>query len=324
MTIELIGAAGWTLENKTFYEKELLVREVPNFVYVGHGIKKPLPRNGSNNLEWRRLERPSAATTALTEGTPPAVTQTTWSNVAATVSQYGAWNQVSDVAIQQSIDDVIPELTMMWGEHMRDSLDRIARDILVAGTNVSYADSATSRGALTVGNILDEVELRTLRRLLKRRNATPMRSGPYRGKFVYIDHPDAFYDLLSDTTIQNVLQNAGSRGGANPYFTGDQFDYLGIAMLETTNTPAVSGGGLSLAAAVHIFQGIMFGDQAYGESEFGFDTMEIIVKPVGSGGTSDPLNQHGTTGWKAAYTAAITNQNFIQRLEHANSANATP
>lgn len=322
MAIELLGVNGWTNENKTFYEKQLLMRALPAFHYIGYGRKKAIPRRGGNSLEWRRLERPVAATSALTEGTPPAVTQTTWANVVATVSQYGAYVQVSDVAMQQSIDDVVGEHIDMFGEHMADSLDRVARAVLVSGTNVQYADSATSRGALTTGNRLDEAEIRNALRNLKRRNAKPLRS--LGGKFAMITAPDATYDMMSDTTVQSVLQNAGVRGDSNPYFSGEQFDYLGVRIFETTNVPVVSGGGLSLAAAVHIFQTMMIGEEFYGESEFGFDTMEIVVKAVGSGGTSDPLNQFGTIGWKAAYTAEILNNAFGQRIEHATSANALP
>lgn len=322
MTIELLGVNGWTVENKTFYEKRLLMRALPAFHYVGFGRKKAIPRRGGNSIEWRRLERPTAATTALTEGTPPTETQTTWANVVATVSQYGAYVKVSDVAMNQSIDDVMSEHVEMFGEHMSDSLDRIARAVLVGGTSVQYADAATSRGALTTGNRLDEAEIRTALRNMKRRDAKPLRS--LGGKYALITHPDAIYDLLSDTVIQSVLQNAGVRGDSNPYFSGDQFDYLGVRILETTNVPVISGGGLSLAAAVHVFQTMMIGEEFYGESEFGFDTMEIVVKPVGSGGTSDPLNQFGTIGWKAAYTAKILNQNFGQRIEHGTSANALP
>lgn len=322
MTIELLGVNGWTVENKTFYEKDLLMRVTPAFHYVGYGKKRAIPRRGGNSIEWRRLERPTAATSALTEGTPPAETQTTWSNVVATISQYGAYVKVSDVAMNQSIDDVMSEHVEMFGEHMADSLDRIARAVIVGGTNVQYADSATSRGALTTGNRLDEAEVRAARRALLRRNAKPLRS--IGGKFALITNFDAEYDLMSDTTIQSVLQNAGARGTSNPYFTGDQFDYLGVRILTTTNVPVVSGGGLSLAAAVHVFQSMMIGEEFYGESEFGFDTMEIVVKPVGSGGTSDPLNQFGTIGWKAAYTARILNNAFGQRIEHATSLNQLP
>lgn len=322
MTIERLGVNGFTLEMKTFYEKKLLMRATRAPAYMGWGLQKTLPLRGSHNLEWRRLERPTATTTALNEGTPGTETQTTFVNVVATVSQYGAYSKLSEIAIRQSIDDVIPEHVEMYGEHMKESIETVIRNVLVGGTNVQYADSAVTRTALTTGNRLDEAEVRTARRNLQRRDARPIAKAG--NKFVLITHHDALYDLMSDTTIQNVLQNAGVRGDANPYFSGEQFDYLGIRIVPTTNVRAVSGGGLSLAAAVHVFQSIMLAEEAYGEVKYSTETMDIIVKPVGSGGTSDPLNQFGTVGWKAAIGVAILNDAFIQRIEHSTSFNALP
>lgn len=169
---------------------------------------------------------------------------------------------------------------------------------------------------------MDEAEIRTGLRNLKRRNAKPLAA--LGGKYGLIVNPDQIYDVMSDTTIQNVLQNAGARGSSNPYFTGENFDYLGVRMLETTNVRVISGAGLSLAAAVHIFLSVMIGEEAYGESEYSEHTAEIIVKPVGSSGAMDPLNQWGTIGWKTSYQAVILNQSFIQRIETATSANALP
>lgn len=145
MTIELLGVAGWTVENKQFYEKKLLMRAVPKFVHAGLGRKKALPRRAGNSLEWRVLNRPAASTTALTEGTAGAEIQTTWSSVAATINQYGSYVKVSEVALSQSIDDTLPEHVEMFGELMGDTIDLVARAILTAGTNVdeeSYALAA--------------------------------------------------------------------------------------------------------------------------------------------------------------------------------------
>jgi len=44
------------------------------------------------------------------------------------------------------------------------------------------------------------------------------------------------------------------------------------------------------------------------------------VKPLGSGGSSDPLNQRGTVGWKAFKTAKILVQQYMVRVE----STATP
>jgi len=43
------------------------------------------------------------------------------------------------------------------------------------------------------------------------------------------------------------------------------------------------------------------------------------VKAFGSGGTSDPLNQRATAGWKMAFVARILNDNFIQLLQVTHS-----
>ena len=45
--------------------------------------------------------------------------------------------------------------------------------------------------------------------------------------------------------------------------------------------------------------------------------LQTIVKPVGSGGASDPLDQRATVGAKVtAYTAKILNNLWIVRIEH--------
>ena len=51
------------------------------------------------------------------------------------------------------------------------------------------------------------------------------------------------------------------------------------------------------------------------------DNVEMIIKPLGSSGTEDPLNQRGTMGWKVkGYTATILQDSFVVRIEHGVSA----
>lgn len=42
---------------------------------------------------------------------------------------------------------------------------------------------------------------------------------------------------------------------------------------------------------------------------------KIIVKPKGSAGTSDPLDQRSTIGWKAMFAAKRLNELGIVRIE---------
>jgi len=64
---------------------------------------------------------------------------------------------------------------------------------------------------------------------------------------------------------------------------------------------------------------LVFGADAYGVVDVdGEGCLQTIVKPCGSGGAADPLDQRATVGAKvAAYTAKILNNLWIVRVEHA-------
>ncbi len=63
---------------------------------------------------------------------------------------------------------------------------------------------------------------------------------------------------------------------------------------------------------------LVFGSDAYGIIDVdGEGCLQTIVKPVGSGGAADPLDQRATVGAKVtAYTAKILNNLWIVRVEH--------
>lgn len=66
---------------------------------------------------------------------------------------------------------------------------------------------------------------------------------------------------------------------------------------------------------------LVFGADAYGVIDVdGSGTIETIIKPHGSAGSLDPLNQRATVGAKvAAYAAKILNPLWIVRIEHTAS-----
>lgn len=78
----------------------------------------------------------------------------------------------------------------------------------------------------------------------------------------------------------------------------------------------------STKAGLDVHATLMFGKDAYGMVDVeGNGALEIIIKPHGSSGTADPLNQRATVGAKvAAYTATILNDLWLLRIEHAVSA----
>ena len=328
MAAERIGVAGMTNENRIFYEKMLLARAVPLMHHTGWGLKKSIPGNTGNSISFRRWERPVVATTAIPEGSPPSATALTVSAVNLTVQQYGAWDRFTDVLDAQGIDEFVSGASGTFGEQMGLTIDTLARDVLVAGTNVVFAGGAGSRGALSqaAAYFMSATLLKRAQRELLAASARPLAKAG--GNFVAWMHPDTWDDLLNDTLIQNALQYAGLRGDSNPLFTGSTFDYAGMRLLRTSNARVFGSAGLSSATSGFppAYATVVAGDEAYGEVDFASATASpatVIVKQIGSAGAQDPLNQYGTVGWKAAYGALRLNEAFLYRIESAANAYAS-
>ena len=67
-----------------------------------------------------------------------------------------------------------------------------------------------------------------------------------------------------------------------------------------------------------VYATLVFGANAYGVCPLAGQAMQNIIKPLGSAGAADPLNQRATSGWKATTTTKILNEAWMVRIEHTN------
>ena len=84
--------------------------------------------------------------------------------------------------------------------------------------------------------------------------------------------------------------------------------------------PAVASGkavypGEAGAAGRDVYATLVIADNAYGVTNIAGGGLQHIVKQLGSAGTSDPLNQRATCGWKATKTAEILVDEYMVRIE---------
>ncbi|HPK16310.1 MAG TPA: N4-gp56 family major capsid protein [Clostridia bacterium] len=98
---------------------------------------------------------------------------------------------------------------------------------------------------------------------------------------------------------------------------------VGSAIAADTVVYSTEAGALAAdksAADVHF--SLVFGKDAYGVVDLeGRGAMQSIVKPRGSAGADDPLDQRSTVGAKVpAYAAKILNDLWLVRIEHGASA----
>jgi hypothetical protein len=331
MAYQLLGVGGLSVEDQlATFSKRLISRFRAKPTFAQFGKQDGIPVNGGRGISFRGLTTiypagnagsaaAASAPSALTEGTPGAAIDATWRQVVATVNQYGQYLQVTDVAALQALDKVVPEYVEAFGESMRDAIDLVTRDILVAGTNVQYASIATTRGGASgvgSGMRLTLAELREAKRTLLKNNAPGHPSAA--GKYVVATDPASLYDLESDSNITNIWQYAGDRGVSSNQLFDTMFQDLplGFRLYITTNTRVFPAAGLS-SADIHAT--LVFGDEWFATAKYDAMAAEVIVKERGSGGTSDPLNQLATVGWKASWTAAILTQANGVRIEHSAS-----
>lgn len=299
-----------TAEQKTFYERTLLSRLLPNLLFYKYGQKKSVPKNEGKVVNFRRFNSLEANTTALTEGKPGDGKALDITTITATLSQHGDYLVITDVLDMVGMDPVLTESCELLGEQAALSVDTIVRDIVCSGTNVHYVGGAAGADALTAASILTGTDVRKAVRTLKRNNVKPLEDGFYIG----IVHPDVAFDLMSDPLWQDVSKY----NGGTQIIAGEIGKIHGVRFVESTNTTINPN-----ASAVDIYGTMIIGKDAYGVVDLegqGAGKPQIIVKPHGSAGTADPLNQLSTAGWKCMFTAARLQELGMVRIESAATA----
>lgn len=316
------STASSTYLNKTYIDKMLLAGARTQFSHAAHGQKRSVPKNNGKHVEFRRWELfdPEDALTGLTEGVTPDGQDLAQTRVEATVKQYGAYVEISDLLDLTAVDDVIDDSVELLGEQLGTVLEWVTRDAMASGNTVQYANGKTSRATVAAADKLTVDEIRKAVRTLKKNKARMFTGGEEGGKargkhFICICSTDATYDLQSDELWQDVSKYSN----AEQLYAGEIGRLFGVVFLESTEAKMFAAAGAD-DADVHAT--LVFGKDAYGIVDIGSKGgVESIVKGFGSAGTADPLNQRATVGAKVmAFAAKILNDNWIVRIEHGVSA----
>ena len=307
-----------------FYDRSLLVRAVPYFVHTKFGQVRDVPRNaGTDSIKFRRYGSLTAATTALTEGVTPTGSQLSVTDVTATVLQYGDYVTLTDVVQMETYDPILTETAEVLGEQAGDTLDQLCRTVLVATTTKQYASTATSTAEVGAAMKLDRDEVKEAVRTLKGNNAKPLtrmvdpstgyNTTPLNKAYIGIVHPNTTYDL-DDATGWVPVEKYANKGDVMDNEVGS---LAGVRFVETTNAYVEEDSGVG---AIDVYHTLILGADAYGITRISGESLKNIVKPLGSAGTADPLDQRTTSGWKATFVAKILNEDFLCDIEHAVSS----
>ena len=300
-----------------FYDRNLLERALPALIHDKWGQMRNLPKNNSSVIKFRRWNALSTATTALTEGVTPAGSAMSVTDITATIAQYGDFTTLTDVVKLTVEDNVVKEATDVLGEQGGETIDELTRDVLVAGTVVRLAGEVAAR--VNVATAMTTADLDSAIKTLKGQNAkkftetvtgsVKVGTAPIKAAYVAITHPD----------VSETLEGLTGWVGAETYASQTLVDvneigsYKYIRFVETTMGKIFTGEG---ATGSDVYATLVFGKNAYGVVSLrGQKNIQTIIKPLGSAGTADPLDQRASVGWKAWTVTKILNDNFMVRIE---------
>ena len=311
-----------------FYDRNLLENMRPLLVLDRWGQVRPLKRAHGKQIKFRRPNVLAVATTPLTEGVTPTGISFTYAEVTATIKQYGSFVEFTDLVELTNVDNVLVDITNEQGEQAGETIEELRRDVLVAGTNVVYANGSARASVNTIMVANDIVSaVRSLENSNAKRFTQLIKPGAgintesVASSYWGYCHPDIKITIQGMTGFTKVKDYASSK----TVVEGEFGSINEVRFVSSTKGKIWAGGGASGGSNVKetssdadIYATIIFGKDAYGIIPL--DTQgEVmsIIKPIGSGGTSDPLDQRGTAGWKVATTTKILQDASMVRIESA-------
>ena len=147
-----------------------------------------------------------------------------------------------------------------------------------------------------------------------------------------LENSDPVHLIKVDVTDGNLVKNqlVGRwiiLNGERAYVGANTEDTLVVYTDSTKSTPkamaltkdAVIYPGEAGAEGRDVYATLILGDNAYGTTQPAGEGLQHIIKQLGSAGTSDPLNQRATVGWKAGKVTVRLVEAFMVRIETAST-----
>lgn len=305
--------------------KEMLAHAEPQLVLSKYGMTKPMPKNTSEQVKFRRPVPLALAKTPLSEGAPPTAKAMTYEDVTVTLSQYGDVVEITDVVADLAEDPVLKDASMLCGEQAAETIESLIWDVIVGGTNVQYANGAARADVNTAITLNKQ---RAITRHLKSERAkkiTSMVSSSVKygteaidAAFIAFAHTDIEADIRGLTGFTPTEKYGSMK--ALPYEIGKVEDvrYIMTPLLAPfADAGGAKGAMLSTTGtSADVYPVVYVGKDAYGHVALkGSNAIQPMVRNPGTIDSNDPLGQKGSVGWKTYHKAMVLNQAWMVRLE---------
>jgi N4-gp56 family major capsid protein len=225
--------------------------------------------------------------------------------ITVSLAQYGIYVGVTDLLKLHALDDVIAGAVEEIGASSGKTHDLLVRNVLVAGTNILFADAYN--GATKVSTPANEAGLQTalasyacdLTPDMINKAVTNLQVGGAPafsgGKYVAVIHPHVAYALRSHKDWMEAHKYARPE----EIFSGEIGELHGVRFIVSNLAPIIKGDGQTYAT----YKTMFFGKDAFGVIDPEGAGMQTIVHDAARAG--GPLEQFSTVGTKFEIAAKI-------------------
>lgn len=287
---------------KTYYNTEALENAKAQLRYAMFGKRQPLPANHGTTVEWRKRNT-FGDVNKLTDGVIPVGKKFGYSAITADVYEYGDYAALERRLKTHAVDNVMLDMTEELSAAAANTMDKLVRDTLMAGTAVIYAPNGTtevtSRDTVVAACVLTPDLVAKARTELVKKNAPSID-----GDYVCIIHPSVAYDLRKSADWLDAHKYANPEN----IYNGEIGKLHGVRFVETTNAKVWKN-----TKGIAVYGCLFLGKDAYGIIDPEAGGMRMIHKTEAEVG--GPLEQFGTVGVKFETGCKILYEDRMVRVE---------
>jgi N4-gp56 family major capsid protein len=322
-------AAGAFPAHHAYYVREFIEIANPLLIYKNFGGTKPIEKNTGNTMVFSKVNKlakdNSGAFFTLAEGVTPVAQQFQMTRVTHSVGQYGGYAITTDRITDESINGITSEFNKRLAEQAGEVMNGVIRDNLLGGSQARFANGVGTRDGILAATTADQMEtdlafiyLALRKELVKPFNPHTKGSTNIGTTPMFEAYP-IIVPLEAIPLIEALVDGAGHKfihakdyASQRALWPNEYGMYKQFAFILDTESKFVTNAA---ATPQNIALCPVFGKDAYLVTPVGTGDAEVIVKPLGSAGTTDPLNQRASIGWKARNGAVIVQQTYMWRYE---------
>ena len=277
--------------------QEMIAIKQDEFVFTKLAKKESVPKKaGTKRWTTRRyLSLPvNLAKGELVEGVAPTPMTIEGKTVSATMKQYGAYIELTDVAEDIHFDDI---MNIYQPELARHAAETVERDLIKAvkdEASEAFAGTAATVDAITSEDVIEFEDVR--RAWLRMKNHLRKGHSFAGGKPVFVAHPNILQDLLDDKAvvadliIQPGYDSKIIKTGSIAEYTVYCIYLIETNILEPTLNKADT--------PVYVYDSSLVGANAFVQLTLGAGDVRWYRKNSSSVDSNDPLGQKATLGYK--------------------------